>query len=186
MENINITKSLQNVLPLKTFLFNPSIAHLLDNIYIITVRSYIHDAKKPFDDNPKLLENIQHPWWTDWSGDDYTFILPVVLINNEIFPLVENNFPIKIPVQDMRIFRFMEDGDNIVFILTYNEKYYDSDIIIKGGDYCDDWCYLIGWSYLQINKNTLKYSLTPGKQPLCPNISTQIDKNWSLWKLKKK
>ncbi len=183
IRDIDITQTIRDALPVDSFLFNPSIAHLTGDTYLVSVRSYIHDIDKPFDDNPKLVDNPQHPWGTDWDGTDVTYILPIVLTKDSVQPITTGAWPLEIPVQDMRIFKFMKDDTRAVFILTYNERYKGhQDMIIKGGDSCQDFCYLIGWSYLIVDINSLNYYYIPGQKPLCMNISNPVEKNWSLWR----
>lgn len=180
--DIDITQVLRESLPVDSFLFNPSIAQISGDTYLVSVRSFIRNTNKQFNDEPKLVENPQHPWGTDWKGTDVTYILPMVITEDHIQPITSGGWPITVPVQDMRIFRFMKDGNNAVFVLTYNERYEDNeDLIIKGGDYCDEYCYLIGWSYLLVDINSLKYKYLPGEKPMCRNISNPVEKNWSLW-----
>jgi hypothetical protein len=183
VKDVDITEALRDALPVDSFLFNPSIAQVTGNTYLVTVRSYVHDVRKPLDTNPKLVQNPQHPWGTDWAGTDVTYILPMVITEDTIQPITSGQWPIVVPVQDTRIFRFMKDGRHAVFILTFNERYEGfQDMIIKGGDSCDDFCYLIGWSYLLVDINSLDYSYIPGQKPLCVNISNPVEKNWSLWR----
>lgn len=182
VRDIDITNALEKALPIESFLFNPSIAHVTGDTFLISVRSYVHNSSAPMDYDPKLIYNTQHPWGTDWSGTDNTYILPAVITERNVHHVTSGKWPLVIPVQDMRIFSFFKDGDNICYILTYNEKYQgDKEIMIKGGDSCDEFCYLIGWSYLIVNIRDLNYSFIPGQQPLCMNISNPIEKNWSIW-----
>lgn len=179
--NVDISNEIRKHLQVDSFVFNPSIAHLRDDIYLISVRAYVHDKTKPMDENPKLLDNPQHPWGTSWDGLDQTLIF-LARITDTFEILEHTDFPIIVNVQDMRIFRFAVDGSRVSYILTFNELYQERpDMVIKGGDTCDDFCYLIGWAYLVVNTDTLKPSYVPGQLPLCPNISNPVDKNWSLW-----
>nr|QBK87529.1 MAG: hypothetical protein LCMAC201_04400 [Marseillevirus LCMAC201] len=182
--DIDITQTLRDVLPIDSFLFNPSIAHVTGDIYIVSVRSYISDISKPFDKNPNLSDNPQHPWFSNWVGEhDGTYILPMIITEHAIQPITTSGWPLYLPMQDMRLFRFMKDGNKIVFILSYNVSYNGyQDMLIKAGDSCDDWCYLIGWSYLMVDINSLDFSYVPGEKPLCTNISNPLEKNWSIWR----
>lgn len=181
-KDIDITGAIREALPVNTFLFNPSIAHISGDTYLVSVRSYIHNIEEPLDLNPKLMKNPQHPWGTDWAGTDVTYILPMIITEESVQPITTGKWPIEIPVQDMRIYRFVKNAQEISFILTFNEMYTgERDIVIKGGDTCDEFCYLIGWGYLLVNLNTLHFEYLPGKNPLCMNISNPVEKNWSLW-----
>lgn len=184
--DIDITEILRDALPVDSFLFNPSIAHVTGNTYIISVRSYIHDITKDFDYNPQLMKNNQHPWGTDWSGTDVTYILPIIITENYVQPITTGQWPLVIPVQDMRVFRFVKDSTKVGFVVTFNELYTGHrSVLIKGGDTCDKFCYLIGWGYLLIDINDLSYAYTPGSAPMCMNISAPVEKNWSLWTVEK-
>jgi hypothetical protein len=184
VRDLDITSVLRDALPVDSFLFNPSIAEVTGDTYIVSVRSYVHDSSRPLDDDPVLVDNTQHPWGTDWEGsEDATYILPMVITGDKVQPVTSGEWPLKIPVQDMRIFRFIKDETRVGFILTYNERYDgDKELLIKGDKTCENSCYLIGWSYLLIDINTLEYEYLPGRQPLCANISNPVEKNWSLWR----
>lgn len=180
--DLDITDAIREALPVDSFLFNPSIAYITGDTYLISVRSFTKDSKKPLDDNPILLDNVQHPWGAGWKGDDVTYVLPVVITEDHIQPITTGRWPLKIPYQDARLYEFNKDGTKIAYILTYNKEYEgEKDMIISGGKDCADYCYIIGWSYLLIDINNLKYSYLPGEKPLCMNISNQVEKNWSLW-----
>lgn len=184
--NINVSEIFENYTGIKSFYFNPSIAQISNNSYLLSARSYLHNPKKSFDNNPDLSKNKQHPWNTDWSGDDKTIIFPVNIIDKQVIPIKNCKslgYPLKLPFQDLRIFRFIQLGDKITYIVTFNERYEGHyNTVIKGGNLCDDYCYLIGWGYLIIDSKTLKYNYLPGSKPLCPNISNPVEKNWSLWR----
>lgn len=180
--DLDITDVIREALPVDSFLFNPSIAHITGDTYLISVRSFTKDSKKSLDDNPRLLDNTQHPWGAGWKGDDVTFVLPVVITKDHIQPITTGKWPLQIPYQDARLYEFHKDGTKIAYILTYNKEYAgEKDMIISGGKDCGDYCYIIGWSYLLVDINNLKYSYVPGEKPLCMNISNQVEKNWSLW-----
>ena len=184
VKDVDITSALRDALPINSFLFNPSIAKVTGDTYLVSVRSFKNRLSEELDDNYKLRENDQHSWSSDWKGEhDSTFILPVVITEDNIQPITGGGWPLEIPVQDMRLFRFMQDGTKAVFIITYNQAYDEApDLIIKGGDTCDDWCYIIGWAYLIVDVNNLRHKYIPGEKPLCPNISNPIEKNWSVWR----
>lgn len=181
-KDIDITDAIRDILPIDSFIFNPSFAHLKGDLYIMSVRAYLAFEDKPFNNNPNTKRDSQHPWASNWSGEiNDTFVFPIIIAEDSVKPVISKGWPIRVPVQDARVFRFVKDGDYVSFILTYNERYVDQELLIKGGDYCDDFCFIIGWSYLLVNENNLSYSYVPGKEPLCSNISDQINKNWSLF-----
>jgi hypothetical protein len=182
--NIDITNALRDALPFDAYIFNPSIAHIVGDVYLISARVYRNKLNSPFKESPNLSRNPQHPWGSDWKGEiDVTFILPAIITKNHVQPITTGGWPLRVPVQDMRLFRFMRDGSLVSFVLTYNKNYEGQrDLVIKGGQNCADYCYIIGWSYLLVNTHTLSYHYLPGQLPLCMNISNRIDKNWSLWR----
>lgn len=185
--NVNISDLFQDYTGIKAFYFNPSIAKIIDNLYLVSARSYIHLPSKKWDTNPDLHKNKQHPWGTSWDGKDYTLICPARLTKDRKLEMVKNckklGYPLNLPFQDLRIFRFIQLENKIVFILTFNERYEGhTKTVIKGGDVCDDYCYLIGWGYLIVDAITLEFGYVPGSEPLCPNISNPVEKNWSLWR----
>jgi hypothetical protein len=192
IKNFNITNLIRNKLNLNSFLFNPSIAKINKNIYLLSVRSYINDLNNKFTDNPDLFNNQQHSWINNWKSDigqDVTYIFPILIDDDKKIEIInQGKWPLILPFQDTRIFRYYKlktkNCTKINFILTFNEKYENSpNMIIKNGDTCDEWCYIIGWSYLIIDINNLNHFIyIPGEKPLCPNISQQVEKNWSLWK----
>lgn len=185
MKNIDITKFIKELLPVDSFPFNPSIAHITGDTYLVSVRSFTAKRGEPIPDERNNSKNPQHPWSTKWKGDeDATYVFPVVLVEDSIQPLRQDIYPLKIDAQDARIFQFCQTETNAAFILTYNKEYSNrADLLIKGGDRCDDYCYIIDWSYLVLDINTLEYSHMPSTNPLCLNISNQVEKNWSLWML---
>ena len=183
--NIDITKFLLSELDIDAYLFNPSIANVKDNIYLISVRAFKYIPTLPvFYDIPPS-NNPQHPWKSGWSGNnklDSTFIILAKLNNNnELISLNKNN--IKLNVQDLRLYKLYSDSKTASFILTFNNSFKDQALTIKSGDRCDDYCYNISWAYLAIDLNTLKMNYKLSNKPLCKNISNQIEKNWSLWSI---
>jgi predicted GH43/DUF377 family glycosyl hydrolase len=185
---MNITKFLQTELDTDAYLFNPSIANVINNIYLISVRAFKHIPNLPvFHDIPPT-NNPQHPWKSGWGGNtklDSTFIILAKLNqNNNLESLNKNN--IKLDVQDLRIFKLYSDSKTASYILTFNNAFQDEKLTIKNADRCDDYCYNISWGYLAIDLNTYKINYKLSNKPLCKNISNQIEKNWSLWSLNNK
>lgn len=180
MKDLDITRELGDILNYDGFLFNPSIAHVIDNVYLVSVRTFKY-SNGPMDPNPILKKNKQHPWGMGWKGKSITSIVLMDIKNNVAKSIDQQQLDLS--GQDTRIFRFMEDNTHITYILTFNQSYKRSDnIVIKGGDKCDDYCYIIGWGYLLVDKKNFKMTYVPGDKPLCTNISEQIEKNWSIWR----
>lgn len=184
----DITDELKEYLDVKGVVFNPSIAHLKNNDYIVSVRAFSNDKTADIDSTSNPHKNTQHPWSTGWKGvstekrQDVSYITPIRIENDEVTIIETDSWPIDIKGQDLRIFKFYQDEDVTSYVLTYNKLFKDDEIVLKDGDTCENWCYIIGWSYLVVN-NDMTYSLLEGVEPLCTNISSRIDKNWSLWNM---
>jgi hypothetical protein len=176
---MNITEEIQNYLPLNSFVFNPSMARIKKDKYLMSVRSYRYKFDVP-------LAEENHPWYTNWSGqEDMTYIFPAIYNENEFKCLNGENWPLEIKGVDARIFYFMRVDDKNIYIITYNTTFRGyKELILKGGNPCDDYCTVIAWGMLFLDINTLEYTYNPGQSPLCLNISNPVEKNWSLWKLK--
>jgi hypothetical protein len=187
--SIDTSKEVIKYIKAKGFVFNPSIAHVTDDTYIYSVRHFAGDklSKRDITKNPH--KNYQHPWKSFWQGEsgelkeDISYLLPVSL-NGEFKTIKNSNWPITVDGQDLRIFKFYRDDEQklTTYILTYNKLYNDENVVVKSGKSCEDWCYIIGWSYLVVTDD-LQYSLVNSKDPLCSNISGKLDKNWSLWNM---
>lgn len=186
MKSVDITDFIHKALPVNSFPFNPCIAHVTGDTFLLAVRSFTGKMGELIPEERNNSKNAQHPWFTKWKGEeDATYIFPIVLVGESVQPLRQDLYPLKIAGQDTRIFRFCQTGTEIAYILTYNKAYNNrSDLLIKGGDTCDDYCYVIDWSYLVLDVNTLEYAHIPASVPLCLNISNQVEKNWSLWTFK--
>jgi len=183
--NIDITNFLKSELNIDAYLFNPSIANITDNIYLISVRAYKVLPNLPIFYDIPPTKNPQHPWKSGWGGNnklDSTFII-IAKINQKKELVSLNKKYKKLNVQDMRIFKFYSDYKTTSFILTFNNTFKDNILTIKSGDRCDDYCYNISWAYLVIDLNTFEMNYKISNKPLCKNISNQIEKNWSLWSL---
>lgn len=167
--------------------FNPSIGHLHGNYYILSIRNFKHNINKLDIDEPNIYNNPNHPWVNNWdnrNGYDNTHFFIIKQDSYGDFHKIKK-MDLSLPVQDLRIFRFMEDKDHVYLFFTYNDLYYGSDLYIGNGDKCDDSCYLIGISYAIYDKNRMVLYHIPSEKPVCPNISNRVEKNWSLWTYKK-
>lgn len=157
MKNINITEFIRNVLPMDSFSFNPSIAQVTGDTFLITVHSFAGKIGLPIPDERNNHKNTQHPWNVKWKGEENaTYVFPAVLVGESLQPLRQDIYPLKIDALDTRIFRFYQTGTEISYILTYNNN---------------------EWSYLVVDINTLEYSHIQGRESLCLN---QDQKNCSL------
>jgi hypothetical protein len=172
----NITKDIETYIKTKGVVFNPSIAHFNEFVYIVSVRNYVYDNFAPKSKN-------QHPWKRFWkSGEhttDSTYIFPAEIKDNSFESIETSNWPIVLNVQDLRIFKLYSDKEISTYILTYNNVV--SNVEIKNDD-CSNRCYIINWSYLVV-KSDLSYNIIHSEKPLCTNISEKTEKNWSLWSI---
>ena len=183
--DIDITPQLKKALNTTAFLFNPSIARVKDDLFLVSVRSFIHDPSKPPDSNPLLKNNTQHPWKTGWKGaTDFSLIVPVRITGEKFEPLATGEWPIKTVGKDLRLYKFIDSEKYSVYILTFNKIFQDPDILIKGGERCDEDCFIIGWALMIVNTDTLDVHYVESNEPLCSNISNKQDKNWSVWSFK--
>jgi hypothetical protein len=181
----NATADIKTYLDSKGAIFNPSIGHLKDKIYIFSVRSFANDITDSASNFKDPYRNKQHPWKTNWKGikdkkEDCSYIFPVTITDESFTVKKQKDWPIKLEVQDLRIYKLFSDENIHSYILTYN-RFELSEVSIKNGD-CEDGCYVIGWSYLVV-KDDLSYNILHSKDPLCSNISERLEKNWSLWSI---
>jgi hypothetical protein len=187
MKSINITETLQSAIDTESFIFNPSITLLAGNVYLISFRSVVNNPGKPVDKTDHhFLTNKQHPWYAKWkAGHDTTYIVPVT-ITDKVRVIKHNEWPLNIPGQDARVYTFSRSNTEVGVLVTFNRAFdRRPDMLIKGGDTCKEYCYIIDWGYLVVDILTLNYKYLSGDAPLCLNISNPVEKNWSLWQYRK-
>lgn len=186
MKNISLTDAFHNYCKtINNILFNPSIVLIRDDYFLISVRSFQNDISNPNDTNPNLHENKQHPWTSNWKGidgkrEDSTYLFIAKYEHDNI--VIQEIVPTVLEYQDARLFRFDETSTHVTCIMTYNKSFHGNDIVIDQGATCDAWCYIIGFAYLIINKRDFSVRIFESQEPMCPNISNMIEKNWSLWR----
>ena len=81
----NITTEIKNYINTKGVVFNPSISHFKDFIYIVSVRNYVYDNFLPKSTLMNPYKNHQHPWKHFWKKsehtEDKTYIFPAEIRN---------------------------------------------------------------------------------------------------------
>jgi len=170
-----------------TFNFNPSIGHIVNDIYLISSRNVRTTEKlKSLDNEPNLHKNVDHPWKTNWNSKfDNTSLQLFKITNNKVSLIKHSKYPFILAyLQDLRIFELWSDNDYAAFILSFNQLFLDNNLVLKDGYECSKRCFIINTGFLVINKHTLEPFYIPSKDPLCINISNPIEKNWSFWKYK--
>jgi len=166
-------------------LFNPALVHWKKDLYICSYRVFIrgdndNDISSSSKYNPFTDPN--HPWfggegskfyWNSLNGYDNTrFVL--LRIRGTHVKLVYS-YSLNMPGQDIRLFKL--DENRIIAtgnIIIQNVKLKTVDCT------SDDKCYVIFSRILTI-ENSREINVSKGII-LCPEISEQVEKNWSLWK----
>jgi len=181
----NVTETLQSLLPDQAFLYNPSISHVTGSTYLMSVRINRGFADKKMDYNPKLHENTQHPWAVGWLTELHgSYLLLVSIKNDTIAPIKHPGYPIYIDKsEDIRLFRYYDDKDCSAYIVYYNTRVQDPEVVRKDGETCAVECIPVVWNHLIIDKSSLQPIFTRTDKPrtICIRISTRIDKNWGLF-----
>lgn len=163
-------------------IFNPSISHWKDNLYLCTFRVFSRyptvDSRK-YSKNP--LTNPNHPWlgsieawplwWNSVYGYDKTRIV-LLKIDEKLNVTFEKDYG-DVNGVDGRLLKIDYDK----FIFMYNE-WLETNIHIKSNKTCKDGCMLLGTRIFYLVDGELKKST--GKL-LCPEKSNTIEKNWSMW-----
>jgi hypothetical protein len=205
MEIVDFTKQLgENE---NTYLFNPSLAHYKDNLYLCLYRKFVRfpELKQKGDDYDYSVFdklNINHPWlggpnssfwWKSYYGFDKSGIAILSIDDNNnvnitnlqlnIFEIINgiktsiNSNPIK--GVDARLLHL----GNGFFVSSYNTFLGNrSDISLKEGD-CGNWCGLISTRIIEIKNDELIFH---PEVVLCPEKSNRVEKNWSFWLHNKK
>lgn len=189
------------------YLFNPSIAHWRNDLYLCVYRRFIRYPKlyqkttkynyseiPTRDPNHPWLGGIgSETWWKSFYGQDNTGIVLLQINgskcsvvrnykNNDIFYMDElegkkRNVKPIIKGVDARLL-YINDNK---FVLSYNTFLSNrNDIQIKNNKKCTDFCGLISSQIIEIN-NDYELVIYPASI-LCTNISNKVEKNWSFWK----
>ncbi len=190
--------------------FNPSLAFITKtadggNVYLYCYRSFLR-YKNVHTENyegPIPLEyNMNHPWYTPfhWGSsanmvgkrenyDSTKFSLIKLSNEGELVAYLNTGFelPKRNDARLLRLKKFMID-DKPTIICTYNVVLKNRDDLQLREDTCNNWCTLIESIVLtcdltNFNPIDLSGMKIDGKAPtiLCPQISFQTEKNWSLF-----
>lgn len=200
MEIIDFTKQLgenENVI-----LFNPSIAHFKNNLYLCLYRKFVRFPElkqKNNDYDYSVIDklNINHPWmggpnssfwWKSYYGFDKSGMAILSIDDNNVVTITNiklNIFEIingiktsisSNPIKGVDA-RLLHLGNGF-FVASYNTFLGNrSDISLKEGD-CGNWCGLISSRIIEINDAELIFH---PEVVLCPEKSNRVEKNWSFW-----
>lgn len=179
-----------NVLPRgkNETVFNPSVSHWKDNLYLCTFRvfsRYPGINSSDYDKDPVTSPN--HPWlgsieawplwWNSVYGYDKTRVV-LLRINDELNVTLVNDYG-EVWGVDGRLLKIDYDK----FIFMYNIWIgKDKNIRIKGNKNCENGCMLIGTRIFTLHGALHGDTMSKGKgRILCPEISHRIEKNWSIW-----
>lgn len=189
--------------------FNPSIAHWKNDLYLCVYRRFvrysdIYSKKNIHDYTADPLTDPNHPWlggdrstvfWKTPYGYDNTHIVLLKINGNSVvlykkyttgknvYNNIDGNITLSSP-NDMLIngvdARLLYINKN-KFIVSYN-VFIKSDLEIKRGN-CINGCGLISMNKIELNKDGSELTLYQDTI-LCPDISNYVEKNWSFWKFK--
>lgn len=179
--------------PKNIVIFNPSIVYWKDNLYLMCYRRFFRSLDYY---NHSLIDpyhNSNHPWyggpdsktwWKSGKGGDDTGLLLIEIIGSNI-KIVKNfvNDISYIQGADARLLKLNSEKNS--FIITYNVWLNNRPDLMLKNDRCSKWCGLIAMKKIELNPND--YSIKMSNESIvCPNISNQVEKNWSFWDLQNK
>ena len=189
----DITEVLRNRRNKNAVLFNPSIAWISGNDYLVSVRGWDAGENESLDQNPDFGNNISHPWFYGWKYDEekgsdecYLSIIEIKIDQKQRNYQVKKkqDLPIEIKGEDARVFRVNRNR----YYITYNVIVEDDpNVVLKGGTTCgDDRCVVVEMIELTLRKSLGKYTFSIKRMDagLCWNLSETFEKNWSVWRLK--
>ena len=184
------------------YVFNPSIAHYRDDLYLCSYRAFVRypqilQKSETYDYTEEYITDPNHPWlggikgdlwWNPEYGYDLTeFVMLKITPNNQVTLDIDYlNSGIINSTQTEMINpgimagvdgRLLKLSDN-KFIISYNVAISDG-MIIGNDKTCDKKCTLIATRIIQINPGN-KSMILGNETILCPSISKMIEKNWSL------
>ena len=185
------------------YTFNPSIAHYRDDLYLCSYRAFVRypqilQKTESYDYTEDYVTDPNHPWlggikgelwWNSEYGYDLTEFVMLKITQAGVVTLDINylNSGIINSTQTEMINpgimngvdgRLLKLSDN-KFIISYNVAISDKGMIIGGGKSCAEKCTLIATRIIQINP--VNKSMILGDETiLCPSISKNTEKNWSL------
>jgi hypothetical protein len=176
-------------------IFNPSIAHWINDLYLVSYRFFKRKTKNEQFLTPFTLpgDYDYHPWgepkWKNEGGVDNTgFILLKLIKENNIYKpkLVKRYYDvlnINFNVVDTRILKTRIPNQFIcyfnIFLSDENEGYFDTNK--KQIETCASFCAVMGYCYLEIDPITGTLLRSSKINRLCGNKSDKIEKNWSMF-----
>lgn len=187
MQVVDFSDTLPDFKDGKTFVFNPSVAHWKDDLYLCVYRVFSRGFK-PYRETQKPKDrrfDKNHPWFVNapWdyeygnqSGGRDDLGCAILKIRDGDISLVQNlsnrifegankffTFP---SVTDPRLLHYRDD----LFIISYNVTYTDGKVPIRAG-------------FLELTTFEGAPSVVIHEaQDFCKAISQKIEKNWSFWK----
>ncbi len=203
-----VVKSIQHTY---VAVFNPSIAHIADNKFLVCFR-----ASGNRYDNPNYLDNVnnaRHPWTTNWKKNVEVTFFTEVDFDTEILKIVSyNTHPGILDAEDVRIYKYKKSylltynqySDKNKTPLLYNEKY-ESTNANAADNFCnkdkfdklksrciEDFCGHMMLTQVvlsktnsdpdEIDQQAFEANLSiKNDKYACPSCSEKIEKNWSLW-----
>ena len=191
---INISKFLPE--PKNVVLFNPSIVYWKDNLYLLSYRRFFRSLDYY---NHYLIDpynNSNHPWyggpesktwWKANKGSDDTGLLLLEIIGMNVN--VVKNFVNDIGYiegADARLLKLNTDKNS--FVISYNVWLNNRPDLMLKNDKCNKWCGLIAMKKIELTQSgSNDYSIKMSNESIvCPNISNQVEKNWSFWDFQNK
>jgi hypothetical protein len=170
---VDITNKLKTIE--NEFVFNPSICHYYDNIFLCSYRSFLNkDNLHPWESN----------WKTDLNNDNTNFVL--LIYENNTFNIKHRFSENILNFVDCRLIK----SKNINEFYAIVSAKLTNKIIIGSKDInitkitgntefnCADNCTLQLLYIIKINNNSL---IINKPFVLCKNLSSNIEKNWSFW-----
>jgi len=162
----------------KEYIFNPSISVFEKDTYFVSYRSIEN-------------EDGRHPWDNNWISDSDITKFCILEYKDEVFTKI-HTFSKNIVAVDLRLIKHPTEintyfGVGNVKIQNNNIKVGDNILQIFSGNKEID-CDSVGKCIAQLiytiiiksKKNSFELIITP-PDILCKNLSSPIEKNWSLW-----
>jgi hypothetical protein len=181
--------------------FNPSIAHIKDDLYLCAVRTFSRykDVNSP---NNDLIYDPNHPWLgsmyskTWWNsqvgagGFDNTKIF-ILTLDRNILQFIPDYPIFSINGVDARVALIQKSTNQYKFAITYNVSIQDLNLNIKSGN-CEKGCTVISSNVIHLQTNPLLpldnytfhksfYIKIYGESYICPSIGEHVEKNWSIF-----
>lgn len=199
--------------PANMYAFNPTMAYIGNNLYLCAFRGFVRYPKlfqkgDRYDYTEDIFTDPNHPWlggaqantwWRKDHGEDNTRLC-ILSISNGLVTL-HKDFSMgdmrylngsvvkdgKLRGNDARMLRIHNSPNgSSQFVLTYNTYLTDKNVSLRDGKSCGNdygWCTLIGSRLLVLDDDL---NLQVGDESLvCPEMSNQVEKNWSFWTLGK-